>query len=444
MLKRSKELHLDECEAISIQKDTITVRITDSEIAETKHNREKSFAVRIIDKKKIMFARTTENENDLVERALQARAFVRPMNLWDTLPYPSACTTTERTYDPHLADISDTSAIDIAEEMINASRHKHVTRISGSLNIVSETFHIVNTSGIDYSDRSTFIAGTINTESETGNNAVSGIGADCSRTRDRFSAHSVGSDASEMCVSSINPQKVEQDTYQIIFDPYAFGDLLSFVFSANFNLKTYSEKRSCFSGKFGEKISDDNLTIIDDPHAPDGIGSKPFDDEGVPTKPQHLINSGIFSGLFSDSFEAFKNQKRSSANAARPGSPMGRSTQPLTVPQPHNLRVIDGKHSREEIIKNTKKGLLVGRLWYTYPINPEQGDFSCTARSGVKIIKDGKISSPGKSVRIVHNLKTILANIVSIGDDSRNILQWHSLPSITPTISVSGIPVTPL
>ncbi|MDE1843279.1 MAG: TldD/PmbA family protein [Thaumarchaeota archaeon] len=444
ILKRSKELHLDECEVVSIQKDIITVRITDSEIAETKHNREKSSAIRIIDKKKIISAKTTENEKDLLERALQARTFVRPMNLWNTLPFPSASATIERMYDSHLAEMSDTSAIDIAQEMINASNHKDVTRISGSLNIVSETYHIVNTNGMDCSDKSTFISGTINTESETGNSAVSGIGADCSRTKDRFSAQKIGHDALEMCVSSINPQKVESDTYQIIFDPYAFGDLLSFVFSVNFNLKTYSEKRSCFSGKFGEKISDDSLTIMDDPHAPDGIGSKPSDDEGVATKPQYLINSGVFSGLFSDSFEAFKNQKRSSANAARPGSPMGRSTQPSTVPQPHNLRVVDGKHSREEIIKDTKKGLLVGRLWYTYPINPEQGDFSCTARSGVKIIKDGKISSPGKSVRIVHNLKNILANITAIGNDSRNILQWHSLPSITPTISVSGIPVTPL
>ena len=56
ILKKSKALHLDECEAISIQKNITTVRITDSEIAEIKHNQEDSVAVRIIHEKKIMSA----------------------------------------------------------------------------------------------------------------------------------------------------------------------------------------------------------------------------------------------------------------------------------------------------------------------------------------------------------------------------------------------------
>ena len=53
ILKKSKTLHLDECEAISVQKNITTVRITDSEIAEIKQNQEDSVAVRIIHEKKI-------------------------------------------------------------------------------------------------------------------------------------------------------------------------------------------------------------------------------------------------------------------------------------------------------------------------------------------------------------------------------------------------------
>jgi PmbA protein len=108
------------------------------------------------------------------------------------------------------------------------------------------------------------------------------------------------------------------------------------------------------------------------------------------------------------------------------------------------LKVPNGSVSKNEIIEETQKGLLIGRLWYTYPVNPEQGDFSCTARSGVRIIENGKISSPGKSVRMVHNLKTLLANISLIGNDSKNILQWSSLPSITPTVKVNSVKVSPI
>lgn len=444
ILKRSRALHLDECESISIQKNITTVRITDSEIAEIKHNHEDSVAVRIIHEKKIMSVRSFSNkEENFLEKILKTKSFVQPKNFWKSLPFPSNIMKVKRTYDPQLVNISGTRAIDIANEMINSASNSNTTRVSGSLNIVSEQFHIMNTNGIDCSDDSTFIAGTINADSES-DSPVSGIGMSCSRTLESFSAQDVGNDALEMCINSINPKRVEQDSYDIIFEPYAFGELLAFVFSSNFNLKMYSEKRSCFSDKLGNSISNENFSLIDDPHSPDGIGSKPFDDEGTPTSPRFLIKSGVLTNLFSDSFEAFKNGAVSSGNAGRPGSPMGRSTQSIPIPMPHNLKVPNGIDSKNEIIQETKKGLLIGRLWYTYPVNPEQGDFSCTARSGIRIIENGKIINPGKSVRIVHNLKTLLGNISAIGNDSKNILQWSSLPSITPTVRVDSVKVTPI
>ncbi len=443
ILAKSRTLDLDECEIVSIQKKITTVRITDSEIAEVKQNQENSVAVRIIDKKRIISGRSSGDEKNFLERILETREFTKPKNFWKTLPFPSRFSQVGKTYDPRLADMTGSGAADMANEMINASYHKDIIRISGSLNIVSEKYHVMNTNGVDCTDDATFISGTINTDSQTGGLPVSGIGASCTRTLDSFSANTVGTDSREMCIGSINPKKIEQDSYDIIFEPYAFGELLAFVFSANFGLKTYSEKRSCFSDKLGDKISNENFTLSDDPHSPDGIGSKSFDDEGTPTVPQFFIKSGVLSGLYSDSFEAFKNGKISSGNASRPGSPMGRQAMPLPVPLTHNIKVMKGDFAKDEIVKNTKKGILVGRLWYTYPVNPEQGDFSCTARSGIKIIENG-IASPAKSVRIVHNLKTLLQNISAIGNDSKNILQWGSIPAITPTVRADSIQVSPL
>ena len=93
------------------------------------------------------------------------------------------------------------------------------------------------------------------------------------------------------------------------------------------------------------------------------------------------------------------------------------------------------------MIKETKHGLLVGRLWYTYAVNPIRGDFSCTARSGIRIIENGEIVSPGKSVRIIHSLPNMLKNISAIGNNQRNVIQWASLPSITPSLKAENIAV---
>jgi PmbA protein len=247
-----------------------------------------------------------------------------------------------------------------------------------------------------------------------------------------------------MCLNSINPQNCDAETYSVIFEPYAFGEMLAFVFASNFNLKTYSEKRTCFTGNLGQKIAVPEFNLIDDPHILEGIGSKPFDDEGTPTRRRHLIESGVFCNTYSDSFYAFKENQQTTGNASRMGIPMGRYAQPIPNPLPHNLRVKEGDSKKEEIIQETKKGLLVGRLWYTYAVNPERGDFSCTARSGVRIIENGKITKAGKSVRIVHNLPTLLQNISGIGTDSKNVLQWSALPCITPSVKVDGIRVNPI
>ena len=120
---------------------------------------------------------------------------------------------------------------------------------------------------------------------------------------------------------------------------------------------------------------------------------------------------------------------------------MGKNAEPIPMSAPHNITVISGNQSREEMIRETKHGLLIGRLWYTYAVNPIKGDFSCTARSGIRIIENGKIKGPGKSVRIIHNLPTMLKNISAVGNDQRNVIQWASLPSITPSIKAENISV---
>ena len=244
IIRKARSLQLDECETVFIRRKITTVRITDSEIAETKQNNEKGLAIRIIDKKKILSARASisDSEDDIFQRALQMKSFVQPKTFWKSLPFASKYRKIKKTYDKRLDEISGSQAIDIANTMINSAMHKQITRISGSLNIVSEEFEIMNTRGLNCSEKSTYIAGIINADSDSGTSPVSGIGAICSRTLDAFSPEIIGREASEMCMNSINPATCASDTYTVIFEPYAVGDMLAFVFASNFNLKTYSEK----------------------------------------------------------------------------------------------------------------------------------------------------------------------------------------------------------
>ncbi len=442
-LNHSKNIGINECEIVIVKKKIITVRITDSEIAEIKQNFDENYGIRLIHDKKIASIQTT-NQQEIekgIDNAFKTSSNLKPRDFWDGLPYDIALKPLDGTFDEKLEKISGANVMDIAQNMINSANNDRVNTITGSLNIVSENFEIANSNGLHLNDKATYISGIINAESEYGVLPVSGIGYTSGRTLANFSAEQVGNDAKIMCVESINPQKIDSNKYSIIFEPYSVGELLAFVVAANFDFKTFSEKKSCFSNNFEEQIATEQLSLIDDPHIPEGIGTKSVDDEGVETQRRGLIEKGIFKNTFSNLFDSYKEGKQSSGNASRSGSPMGRSSEPIPTSAPHNLKVNPGDMSQEDMIKDTKHGLLVGRLWYTYAVNPIKGDFSCTARSGIRIIENGEIKGPGRSVRIVHNLPTMLKNISSIGNNQKNVIQWASLPSIVPSIKAENIMV---
>ncbi|MEE8255274.1 MAG: DNA gyrase modulator, partial [Nitrosopumilaceae archaeon] len=207
-LTRAKNLHIDECEAIFVQKKIFTVRITDSEIAEIKQNQDRNLGIRVINQKKISSAQTNNPDkySRIIEQALQSSKFLKPIKYWKSLPSEfKGSAEIKNLFDKKLEEISTSTASDIAQSMINAAGHPKISSISGSLNIVAENVEISNSNGLSCSDKATYISGTINSDSEEGISPVSGIGQASCRTLDAFSAESVGTDSAEMCVGSINP-----------------------------------------------------------------------------------------------------------------------------------------------------------------------------------------------------------------------------------------------
>ena len=432
----------EQCESIFCAKKITTIRITDSEIVEIKESYEKSIGTRLVMNKKICSAQSAiMDPRSLVEEALHVAKNLAQKEFWTSFPENIRDIHIEKTNDQKIWNLDAAKISQIAQTMIDAASHQKISRISGSLNVVCDDFQIQNTSGLFKSEKSTYIAGGINAEADI-KIPVSGIGQANSRTLNSFEPARIGSDAAKMCSDSTNPSNAENLTTSIVFDPLAVGELLFFVLGPNFNLKTFSEKKSCFSNK-GDKIAIEDLNIDDNPHISDNLGAKSFDDEGVPTRINQLIKNGIFENTYSDTYNAVKEKSTSSGNASRSGVPLGRSASPITFSSPHNLTISSGNQDREEIIKDTKNGILIGRLWYTYAVNPIRGDFSCTARNGVFQIRNGQLT-PIKSVRIIHNLPNLLQNISAIGNNSTTVLPWAGSPVTCPTIRCEGISVVPI
>jgi len=439
----------DEAESFMLDKEIVTIRLARSSIVEAKAVREKGLAMRIVKDKRVSGSSTSllddEHIQHAVDKAISSTSMMQRKEEWLSLPSGTSgsANALDGCYDRMLEDMSVEDAAGLAYRMLDGVDGELV--VSGALHVVKEYTSIANSNGISMGEKSTYIIGSIT--ADYGNDytgRVSGVGFDAARTLRSFDAEHIAREASEMALNSRNASKAEEGTYSIIFEPYALGELLSFVLAYNFNAKAYQDRRSCFHGSIGKSISVDELSILDEPRRYNALGSKAFDDEGVSTYNKYLVEDGVMKGLVYDSFHAYKDNVKSTGNALRPGYPVGRGINPLPYPSFHNIVIRDGSYRKDEIIKDTKHGLIVGRLWYTYAVNPEQGDFSCTARSGIFEVKDGEVIGARRMVRIVDNLKRVLMNISAIGRESRQILQWHAIPCITPSIRVDGVRIVPL
>ncbi|MFY3740775.1 MAG: PmbA protein [Candidatus Nitrosomirales archaeon] len=444
------KLGADEAESFLVDREIITIRMADAQIAESKGIREHGMALRIVHGKSIGAAGTSliddEHLASSANDAISAAKLMESKSEWKGLPKPSKITLVDGCYDERLNKLSVEQYTDIALRMLNSAlQFKKVTSVSGSLHVIKETVYLSNSNDINLEDKGTYIIGNINADAKAVNDGtVSGVGFGAARMLGSFNPESIGSEAGDMATRSIDAKKCEEGTYSVIFEPYALGELLSFVFAYNFNGKSYQDKRSCLHGKLGKQVAVEQFTLQDDPRERDCLGSKPFDDEGVPTQTTNLIENGTFKNIIYDTFYASKDNVESTGNANRSGYPVGRSADPIPFPSMHNIVVKSGDYNKEEMIKDTKNGLLVGRLWYTYAVNPEKGDFSCTARSGIFTVKDGEIVGASNMIRIIDNLQRLLMSISAVGRDQKHILQWHATPSVTPSIRVDGIKAIPV
>jgi len=163
---------------------------------------------------------------------------------------------------------------------------------------------------------------------------------------------------------------------------------------------------------------------------PKGLGSAPFDGEGVPTQETRLINQGELKTFFYNTYTANKGKTKSTGNAAR-GSYQG-----LPGIGPTNLYIEAGKNSHEEIIKSITKGLYLVRIMGAHTANPISGDFSFGA-AGI-LIENGQLTHPVRSITIAGNLIDLLKHLKAVGSDLRFFSSIGAPTLLLEGISISG------
>jgi PmbA protein len=211
----------------------------------------------------------------------------------------------------------------------------------------------------------------------------------------------------------------------VIFDPVTAPSLLGHLASCVNGYAVY-RGTSFLAGRMGERIASDLVRVIDDGRLPGGLGSKPFDGEGQPTRRTPLVECGVLSSWLLDAYSARKLGAVSTGNAAR-----GPGGAPSAAPT--NLWIEPGTQSLEEIVAGTERGLLVTEL-IGMGFQPVTGDYSRGA-AGLWI-EGGEIRHPVEEITIAGNLGEMLCAIDAVGSD----LLWLSRVA-SPSLRVARMTV---
>lgn len=239
------------------------------------------------------------------------------------------------------------------------------------------------------------------------------------------SPESVGKRAATRTLRRLGARKISTRHVPVVFDPEMSALLLGHLAAALSGYALY-RNASFLVGQLDKRIASDGVTIYDDPTLLSGLGSRPFDGEGLPSEKRVIVENGILKSYLLDTYSGKKLGLPSTGNAVRGvgDTPSVGST---------NFHLVAGKYSPEEIIGSVRSGFYVTEL-IGFGVNLVTGDYSRGA-AGIWI-EEGGLAYPVEEVTIAGDLKEMLNQIEMIGNDTDLTRR-----TAAPTIKISEMTV---
>lgn len=304
-----------------------------------------------------------------------------------------------KTWSESTAKITPEYRAQVAADSIEPASKKDITA-AGFLEDNRGFSALANSKGLFAYNKATSVNFTVTmrTNDGTGSGWAAGTNNDVSKIKP---AESSGV-AIEKALLSRNAKALEPGKYTVILEASAAADLVRLML--NMNARQADEGRSFYAKKgggtkLGEKIVDERVNIYTDPWN-DAVPSSPWSGDGQARKKMDLIKNGVVSNLFYDRYWASQ-----------------KNVQP--VPFAGNAIMEGGTASVEDMIKDTKKGVLVTRFWYIRPVDPQTLLFTGLTRDGTFYIENGKIKNPIKNFRFNESPIIMLNNLETLGKPER-------------------------
>jgi len=379
-------------------------RFSDNYIHQNVADSGHSLRVKVIFGKKIGTASTNSLDEDAVKEAIETAARVaelqKPNEEFEGIPgpepIPEVNTFFESTFE--FSPVDRARGVKIITDAAQAKGFK----AAGAFQTGASEICIANSLGVRAYHRSTSAHLRTVVMSDTGSGYADALATDVRE----IDPAEVARIAVEKCEAAQNPEVVPPGEYEVILEPRAVADMLGYLVRGGFSASAVREGRSFLSGKVGEKLFAEQFSLWDDGLDPRGF-PMPFDLEGVPKQKVVLVEKGVVKDLLYD-FKTAKKEGR---------KPTGHGGFGGWGPMASNLFMAPGDATVEDMIKNTKRGILITRFHYTNMAHPMRVLVTGMTRDGTFLVEDGRITKPVKNLRFTESALRVFGTMDMVGKD---------------------------
>jgi len=226
---------------------------------------------------------------------------------------------------------------------------------------------------------------------------------------DVIDADKIATDVATSAITLLTAEDIEPQNMPVVLHNGFGGVIFHEACGHPLEATAVAKGLSPFVGKVGEKIGSDIVTAYDDGDVAGAWGRLSFDDEGMKTQKNLLIENGVLKGYLIDYRNSMKMGMEPTGSARRQSykfSPTSRMNSTYIAP---------GKDKFEDIIKDTKYGLFAKKLGGGTVV-PATGEFNFAVQEGY-MIEDGKLTRPVRGAMLIGHGKDVLFKIDRIADN---------------------------
>jgi predicted Zn-dependent protease len=222
--------------------------------------------------------------------------------------------------------------------------------------------------------------------------------------------------AASKAVESAHPREIPAGKYTVILEPPAALDMVGFMFW-DYSGMAILDQRSFLTGRIGQKLFGDNITVWDDVAHPLQTGS-PFDGEGVRRRRIGLIENGVVKRVVYARATAERMKRSEHASQVGPIAATGHG-----FPLPNEMGEMPlnivfagtgNPQTVEQMIASIERGILVTRLWYIREVEPFEKMLTGMTRDGTFLVENGRVQCGVRNFRFNESLLHLLSNVESM------------------------------